>query len=229
MKFCLKSVFFSDRLLGGKKVKRGTPQGGVISPLLANIYLHLFDRAFLAYCRVTGLAAHLVRYADDFVILMRGGVNQSLEKVKQILGGMELKLNGEKSRMVDAREEGFDFLGFSSCRRRNRQTGRVEPSRKSQQRFRDEVRRLTERFSHHQPEREVLDRVNRYVRGWVNYFHLHNSTQAFQRQRFFLEQRMRKYLQKRRQIKGFGYRRWPAARLYKEFGLCAIPLYAPYR
>lgn len=221
------------RTLGGKKAKRGTPQGGVISPLLANIYLHLFDRAFLAYCRVTGLAAHLVRYADDFVILMRGGVKQSLEKVKQILGRMELKLNGEKSRMVDAREEGFDFLGFSSCRRRNRQTGRVitlvEPSRKSQQRFRDEVRRLTERFSHHQPEREVLDRVNRYVRGWVNYFHLHNSTQAFQRQRFFLEQRMRKYLQKRRQIKGFGYRRWPAARLYKEFGLCAIPLYAPYR
>ena len=64
----------------------------------------------------------------------------------------------------------------------------------------------------------MLDRMNRFVRGWVNYFHLHNSTQAFQRQRFFLEQRMDKYLQKRRQKrrqkKGFGYKRWPTARLY---------------
>jgi Group II intron, maturase-specific domain len=67
------------------------------------------------------------------------------------------------------------------------------------------------------------------VRGWVNYFHLHNSTRVFVRQRFFLEQRMRKYLQGRRQVKGFGFRRWPSAKLYKEFGLYAIPQYAPYR
>jgi hypothetical protein len=76
---------------------------------------------------------------------------------------------------------------------------------------------------------EVLQRVNRYVRGWVNYFHLHNSTRVFCRQRFFLEQRIRKYLQERRQIKGFGLRRWPSAKLYKEVGLYAIPQYAPYR
>jgi RNA-directed DNA polymerase len=60
-----------------RKTQRGTPQGGVISPLLANIYLHLFDRAFLVYCRATGLKAHLVRYADDFVVLMRGTVNET--------------------------------------------------------------------------------------------------------------------------------------------------------
>ena len=221
------------RTMGGKKAKRGTPQGGVISPLLANIYLHLFDRMFLTYCRTTGLAAQLVRYADDFVILMRGGVRETLVKVQEVLERMELTLNEEKSRVVDAREGGFNFVGFTFCRRRNRQTGKVitlvEPSRKSQQHFRDEVRRLTERWSHHQPEGEVLDRMNRFVRGWVNYFHLHNSTQAFQRQRFFLEQRMRKYLQKRRQKKGFGYKRWPTARLYREFGLYAIPVHAPYR
>jgi hypothetical protein len=72
-------------------------------------------------------------------------------------------------------------------------------------------------------------RVNRYVSGWVNYFHVHNSTQVFTRLRFFLEQRMRKYLQKRRQLRGNGIRRWPAARLYKELGLCAIPIHARYR
>jgi group II intron reverse transcriptase/maturase len=124
------------RTTGGKKAKRGTPQGGVIFPLLADIYLHLFDRVFLSYCRATGLAAHLVRYADDFVILMRGGVRETLEKVKEVLGRMELTLNGEKSRVVDAREGGFDFPGFTFCRRRNRQTGKVitlvEPSGKSE-------------------------------------------------------------------------------------------------
>ena len=221
------------RRTGGKGAKLGTPQGGVISPLLANIYLHLFDRMFLSYCRLTGLAAQLVRYADDFVILMRGGVRETLVKVREVLGRMELTLNEEKSRVVDAREGGFNFVGFTFCRRRNRQTGKVitlvEPSRKSQRHFRDEVRRLTGRWSHYQPEGEVLDRMNRFVRGWVNYFHLHNSTQAFRRQRFFLEQRMRKYLQKRRQKKGFGYKRWPTARLYREFGLYAIPVHAPYR
>lgn len=217
---------------GGKKAKRGTPQGGVVSPLLANIYLHLFDRAFLTYCRGTGLAARLVRYCDDFVILMRGGVTETRREVEQIVGRMELKLNEEKSRVVDARAESFDFLGFTFCRKRSRRTGKgislVEPSRKAQQHFRDEVRTLTGRGSHSRPQGEVLERVNRYVRGWVNYFHLHNSTRAFARQRFFLEQRMRKYLRKRRQNKGFGYREWPTARLYRELGLYAIPLYAPY-
>ena len=101
------------RTMGGKKAKRGTPQGGVISPLLANIYLHLFDRMFLSYCRLTGLAAQLVRYADDFVILMRGGVRETLGKVQEVLGRMEVALNEEKSRVVDAREGGFNFVGFT--------------------------------------------------------------------------------------------------------------------
>ena len=215
------------------KTTRGTPQGGVISPLLANIYLHLFDRVFLSYCRATGLKAHLVRYADDFVILMRGGMAATLSKVRQVLGQMELKLNEEKSRVVDAREGSFDFLGFTFSRKRNFKTGKVitlvEPSRTSEAQFRDEVRNLTSRASHCLPQQEVVDRVNRYVRGWVNYFHLHNSTRIFVRQRFFLEQRMRKYLRKRRQIKGFGLRSWPASKLYQEFGIVAIPVYAQYR
>jgi len=221
------------RSMGGKKAKRGTPQGGVISPLLANIYLHLFDRVFLAYCRAAEQAAHLVRYCDDFVILTRARVGETLEKVKEVLGRMELTLNEEKSRVADAREGGFNFLGFTFSRKRNRQTGKdiilVEPSRKSQLHFREEVRHLTGRWSHCLPEKEVLGRVNRYVSGWVNYFHLYNSTQAFRRERFFLEQRIRKYLQKRRQRKGFGIKRWSTGRLYREFGLCAIPVHAPYR
>jgi RNA-directed DNA polymerase len=215
------------------KPKRGTPQGGVISPLLANIYLNLFDRMFSSYRRATCLAAELIRYADDFVVLMRGGVERVGEKVRQVLAGLELTVNEGKTRVVDARQESFTFLGFSFRRKRSAETGRwivlVEPSKKAEQRFREEVRALTARWTHCLPQQQVVDGVNRYVQGWVNYFHVHNSTRVFARQRFFLEQRLRKYLQKRRQIRGFGYRQWPAARLYREVGLYAIPTHARYR
>ena len=231
----LKAPVVEEDQEGRRRTKRsqcGTPQGGVVSPLLANIYLHLFDRVFLLYCRTTGLAAKLVRYADDFVILMRGGAKETRLKVEQILARMELKLNEEKSRVVDARGESFDFLGFTFCRKRSVRTAKVitlvEPSGKSEQHFRDKVRGLTSRNSHCMPQPEVMERVNRYVRGWVNYYHVHNSTRVFERQRFFLEQRMRKYLQKRRQIKGFGYRRWPVSVLYGVWGLYAIPVHASY-
>lgn len=215
------------------KPKRGTPQGGVISPLLANIYLNLFDRLFRSYCRATGLAAELVRYADDFVILMRGGVERTREKVKQILRELELTLNTDKTRVLDARQKSFEFLGFSYSRETSFKTAKaitlVVPSQKSEKQFRQEVRTLTARWTHSSPQQEIVERVNRYVRGWVNYFYVHNCTRVFCRQRFFLEQRMRKYLQKRRQVKGFGYRRWPTARLYREIGLYAIPTQPPYR
>lgn len=211
------------RATGGKKAQRGTPQGGVLSPVLATSYLPVFARAFLASCRGTGLAARLVRYCEDFVSLLRAGVQETRREVEQIVGRRGLKLNEEKSRGVDARAESFAFLGFTCCRKRSLRTGKrislVEPSRKAQQHFRDAVRTLTGRGSHYLAQGEVLERVKRYVRGWVHYFHLHNSTRAFARQRFFLEQRMRKYLRKRRQNKGFGYREWPTARLYRELGL----------
>ena len=216
-----------------RKPKRGTPQGGVISPLLANVYLNLCDRMFRSYCQSTGLAAELVRYADDFVILMRGRVERTEEKVKQMLEELALKLNEDKTPVLDARQQSFEFLGFSFQRPRSSKSGKmivvVEPSRKSEQRFRDKVRSLTARWTHCSPQHEVVEGVNRYVQGWVNYFHLHNSTRVFARQRFFLEQRMRKYLQKRRQRRGNGMKQWPASRLYKELGRCAIPVYARYR
>lgn len=215
------------------KPERGTPQGAVISPLLANIYLNLFDRMFRSYCQSTGLAAELVRYADDFVILMRGRVERTGEKVKQMLEELALKLNENKTRVLDARQQSFEFLGFSFRRQRSSKSGKwialVEPSRKSEQRFRDEVRSLTARWTHCVPQPDVVQQVNRYVQGWVNYFHLHNSTRVFTRQRFFLEQRMRKYLQQRRQRRGNGMMQWPASRLYKELGLYAIPVHASYR
>ena len=85
---------------GGKRSKCGMPQGGV---MLANIYLNLFDQMFLSYCRLTGLAAELIRCADDFVILMRGGAEKTLVVMKQMLERMGLKLNEKKSRLMEIR------------------------------------------------------------------------------------------------------------------------------
>jgi hypothetical protein len=195
--------------------------------------LNLFDRMFRSYCRSTGLAAELVRYADDFVILMRGGAKRTRNKVQEMIEGLDLKVNEAKTRVIDAREASFEFLGFSFARKISFKNAKritmIEPSHRSEQRFRNEVRGLTARWTHCMPQADVVERVNRYVQGWVNYFHLHNSTRVFTRQRFFLEQRMRKYLQKRRQRKGNGIMLWPASRLYKELGLCAIPIHARYR
>ena len=164
------------------KPKRGTPQGGVISPLLANIYLNLFDRKFGWYCRYTGLAAELVRYADDFVILTRGGAKRTREKVQEMMEALGLRLNEAKTRVIDGRQASFEFLGFSFTRKLSFKSAKmitlVEPSPKSQQRFRDEVRGLTARWTHCVPQQDIVERVNRYVSGWVNYFHLHNSTKC---------------------------------------------------
>lgn len=164
------------------KPERGTPQGGVISPLLANIYLNLFDRMFRRYCQRTGVAAELVRYADDFVILMRGRTKTTCQKVEEMIERLGLTMNDAKTRIVDARKGSFDFVGFSFSRTTSYKSGRmitlVQPSRKTEQRFREEVRALTARWTHGQSQQEVLERVNRYVVGWVNYFHVHTSTQC---------------------------------------------------
>jgi hypothetical protein len=143
--------------------------GGVISPLLANIYLNRFDRMFRSYCRATGLAAALIRYADDFVILMRGGVEQTRETVQEMMEDLGLKLNEDKTQVVDARKESFEFLGFSFSRKLSFRSAKritlTEPSRKSEQHFRDEVRSLTARWSHCLAQHDVVERVNRYVTG----------------------------------------------------------------
>ena len=140
---------------------------------------------------------------------MRGTVKETFNKVKQVLERMDLTLHRGKGRVIDARKESFDFLGFTFCRKENFKTGKVitlvEPSRKSEQNFRDEVRDLTSRLTHRVGQDKVLKRVNRYVRGWANYFHLHNFTRVFCRQRFFLEQRMRKYLQSDDRSRGLGF------------------------
>ena len=112
---------------GGKANSKGTPQGGVISPLLANCYLHILDRIWQRQNLKGKLKAHLVRYADDFVVLCAKGVEESLKVVRHILDRLGLTLNEAKTKVVDATEASFNFLGFSIRMSRGLRTGKPYP------------------------------------------------------------------------------------------------------
>ncbi|WP_459874138.1 reverse transcriptase domain-containing protein, partial [Endothiovibrio diazotrophicus] len=160
--------------------RQGTPQGGVISPLLSNLYLHLLDRIWERNHLRIRLRTRLVRYADDVVALCAGDVEAPMAVLRQVVERLGLRLNEAKTRVVDAREESFDFLGFSIHLRRSRKSGKryphVEPSKRSVQRIKERTKTLTDRRRTPVPMPQVIGEVNRTLRGWANYFHYRNCT-----------------------------------------------------
>jgi RNA-directed DNA polymerase len=159
----------------------GTPQGGVISPLLANIYLHAFDRAWAD--RGVG---ELVRYADDFVVACRSQAEaeQAHKLASELMGGLGLALHPDKTRVVDLREgrAGFDFLGCHFCARMSGKVWEQRhvvryylhrwPSLRSMKRARARVKALTGRSQVGMELQEVIERLNLFLRGWGNYFRM---------------------------------------------------------
>lgn len=187
----------------------GTPQGGVISPLLANLYLHWFDKIFHRQDGPTHWAnARLVRYADDFVILARYQGKRLQDWVEaKIEGWMGLKLSREKTRIVNLGQEGasLDFLGFTFRYDRSLYKdwhGRylnVFPSEKSQARVRDKVRQATARNKGCLAVPSMVKGVNRQLRGWKNYFSYGYPRKAFRGLNAFVEWRLYRHLKRRSQ------------------------------
>ena len=134
------------RMTGGKKSRRGTPQGGVISPLLANIYMHRYLRAWKERGKGEQYRARIVVYADDFVILSRGKAAEALAWTRWAMERIGLSLNEAKTSIRDARQESFDFLGYTFGPERYRKDGHwylgAKPSKKSVQRIKGKVRRI---------------------------------------------------------------------------------------
>jgi len=188
-----------DRTTGRRKVipnRCGTPQGGVISPLLANLYLNDLDHAVNEKCEQKPT---MVRYADDLLILCKAGQGAGLQtRLKRWLEARKLKLNEEKTRLVDTRKESIEFLGFSVAWRQGTRSKRwyphVEPSAKSQAKMRDKVRAVLEVRTRNQAAVEVVRKVNQIVRGWANAFHYGNSSHVFGRQQAFVRNRLRRWL-----------------------------------
>lgn len=220
---------------GGKNNRLGTPQGGVISPLLANLYLHLLDRIWQRRNVAHRYGAILVRYADDFVILCKGRVDAPLQMVKTVLDKCDLRLNEKKTSVVDARNESLDFLGFCFQMRRSKRSGKqyphVEPSTRSIKRIKAKVKELTDRRRTPVPLPWLIDEVNDAVRGWSAYFHYKNSTKVLNRVKWFTEERIRGHLRCRYKLRsrGEGYKRFPSSYLYRKLHLYKIPTYAKWR
>ncbi len=193
----------------------GTPQGGVLSPLLGNIYLNYLDSEWQKRCRMVGI---LVRYADDLVILCGSepAAKEALRRLQLVLEHLGLKLNSAKSRMVDLREgrEGFDFLGFHhrkvlSCQYHRYYVQRW-PGRKAMQAIRDKVHAIAGgRQGLNRNLKQVIQELNPVLRGWGNYFRVGNSSKQLHMVDSFVWQRLCLFMSKKHGRSGRGWaERW---------------------
>jgi RNA-directed DNA polymerase len=191
-----------------RRNRQGTPQGGVISPLLANIYLHWFDHVFHAKNGPAQWAkAVLVRYADDFVVMARYAGSELRrfigEKIESWLG---LKINREKTRVVNLREQGatLDFLGYSfrldrDLHGRDARYWNMHPSKKSLAREREKLRGIIHSKHSHTPLPGLIARLNVHLRSWANYYRPGYSRMAFRAINRFVRDRLARHLRRRSQ------------------------------
>jgi group II intron reverse transcriptase/maturase len=216
-----------------RKVKNrcGTPQGGVISPLLANLYLDGLDKAVNAGKQ---MKAVMVRYADDFVVLCRKGQGAEMHKrLKSWLERRELRLNEKKTRIVDFEKESFEFLGFRLAWRKSK-SGKsyphCEPSPKSCVKLREAIREETSWKSQWKDATEVIARINRRVRGWIGYFHYANSTQVFAKLQRYVRERVRRWLWKKHAKAEARYgNAFSDERLHQHHGLVTFPMHPKWQ
>ncbi len=215
---------------GGKGCCQGTPQGGVISPLLANLYLHILDRIWEKGNLQQRLGARIVRYADDIVILCRRTkTDKAMAMLRHVLQRLGLTLNEVKTKTVNAFKGRFDFLGFTIWMVKSMRTGRyyshVRPSKKSLKVIKDRVTDLTTRYRTAKPLSLVVNEVNATLRGWVGYFHYRNCSKSLAHLQGHVEERLRTHLRRRHKIKkrGEGYVLYKNQTLYAKYGLFKVP------
>jgi RNA-directed DNA polymerase len=212
--------------------KRGVPQGGVISPLLSNLYLNEVDKMLERAQEVTWYRElamiEYARFADDLVVLVSAHPRQrwlrrAVEKrLREELAKLEVEVNEEKTRTVDlCKGESFGFLGFEFRRARSR-SGKWIPLRTPRGKKRTELlRKLKAVFRNYrsQPVERVIALINPILRGWVNYFAYGHSSRCFSFIQNWVEQKIRRHLSRARQRRGFGWKRWSRRWLYDTLGV----------
>lgn len=198
--------------------EKGSPQGGVISPLLANIYLHVLD----SYWENHKELGVIVRYADDAVIMCKKRTDAELafEHLKRIMTKLKLTLNPQKTKIVDMNKESFDFLGFCFQKFGKTKSGRklpyMMPSKKAIKKVKDAVRVITCRKSAYEGLEQKVEKLNPLIRGWRNYFQHGNSTKRFKQLDEFVWMKLWRRVYYRRKQKKYrehvlyGFRKWYA-------------------
>ena len=207
------------RMSGGKDTTRGTPQGGVVSPLLSVIYMN----RFLKHWRLTGrgetFRAHVIAYADDFVILSRGHAAEALTWTKAVMAKLGLTLNEAKTSLKDARRESFDFLGYTLGPRHFPSGGRwylgASPSKQSVQRVKAKISELLVPGNKGAWD-DVRARLNRILRGWSAYFAYGALASAYEAVDRHVYDRARNFLRQRHKAHGRGVDRFSREHIYGE-------------
>jgi RNA-directed DNA polymerase len=210
---------------GGKRSTCGTPQGGVISPLLANRYMNRFLRHWRRQDRGEKFRAHVVNYADDFVILSRGHADEALGWTRQVMTRLGLAVNEAKTTVRNARQERFDFLGYSFGPHHYRKDGHwylgASPSRKSVQRLKERVGEIliTSRIA---PWESVRDRLNQLLRGWAAYFRYGTRLMAYRAVDNHVYAAVRGFLTRRHKVSSRGTRRFSDREVFGNLGVLRL-------
>ena len=212
--------------------KVGVPQGGVISPLLSNLYLNEVDKMLEKAIETTRYkqytAIQYARFADDLVILVEGHpdhdwlVKAVIKRLREELEKLRVEINEEKSRIVDLRKgESFGFLGFEFRRVRSKKGSwrpQYTPKMKNRTALMGKLRDIFRRFQS-QPVGRVVELINPILRGWVNYFAVGHSSQCFSFIKDWVEKKIRRHMMRARNRRGFGWKRWSKQWLYSVLSL----------
>jgi RNA-directed DNA polymerase len=213
------------RMTGGKHSTCGTPQGGVISPTLSTLYMN----RFLKHWRASGCGetyqAHVVAYADDFVILSRGHASEALAWTRQVMTRLGLSLNEAKTSIRNGRRESFDFLGYTFGPHHYRKDGHwylgASPSKKSVQRLKTKVGEILVP-GHQAPWPEVRDQLNSLLRGWSTYFSYGTRLIAYRAADNYVLQKVRHFLVRRHKVPSRGTKRFPDHYVFGKLGVLRL-------
>jgi RNA-directed DNA polymerase len=219
---CEASKGGGKKIKGGRKNNSGIPQGGVISPLLANVYMN----RFLKYWRMKRcdevFQAQVVSYADDFVILSRGQAAEALEWTDKVMSRLGLRLNEDKTSIRDGLRGNFDFLGYTFGHMVFKKDGTwytgASPSKVSVSRLREKVRTLL-RPCEKGAWPDVRDRLNALLRGWSTYFCYGTTMIAYRAVERNVYNRVRRFLVERHKVRSRGIHRFPSERVFGELGV----------
>ena len=190
--------------------KKGTPQGGVISPLLANIYLNEMDRLWKNSGIEKREDAHLIRFCDDFIVLSSKPFRKAIPFIEAVLNNLNLELSTEKTRITTAKE-GFDFLGFHFFRKYvysyNKEHTYVRPTKQSLKSVKTRIDIITQEAVNGDIE-ETVKSLNLMMRGWSNYYRDIEAYKTLEKVQNYAMNRLRKYMRRRNTKPGFGYKEY---------------------